>query len=99
MKQRLPMTYEAAERLAIQALTFIAQDGERLRRFLAITGIDLGEIRAAAEAPGFLAGVLEHVAQDQRLIETFAAEAGLDPAEIDQARHALGGVTWERDDP
>ena len=63
MKQRLPIAPEAAERLAIQALTFIAQNGERLGRFLAITGISLSEIRAAAQEPGFLAGVLEHVAR------------------------------------
>ena len=91
------MAKEAAERLAIQALTFIAQDGERLGRFLAITGIDLSEIRAAAGQPGFLAGVLEHIAEDQRLIESFAAEAGLEPADIDKARHALGSGPWERD--
>ena len=99
MKQRLPISREAAERLAIQALTFIAQDGERLGRFLAMTGISLNEIRAAAGEPGFLAGVLEHIAEDQRLIESFAAEAGLEPAEIDKARHALGGGPWERDSP
>ena len=59
MKQRLPMTRETAEKLAIQALTFIAQDGERLGRFLAITGISLNEIRAASREPGFLAGGLD----------------------------------------
>jgi hypothetical protein len=97
MNQRHSMAKEAAEGLAIQALTFIAQDGERLGRFLAVTGIGASEIRAAASEPGFLAGVLDYVAGDQRLIESFAAEAGLDPAEIDKARHALGGGTWERD--
>jgi len=39
MKQGLPSAKEAAEGLAIQALTFIAGDGERLGRFLAVTGI------------------------------------------------------------
>jgi len=97
MNQRLSMAQEAAEGLAIQALTFIAQDGERLGRFLAVTGIGPAEIRTAAHEPGFLAGVLDYVAADQRLMESFAAEAGLDPAEIDKAHHALGGGAWERD--
>ena len=57
MKHGLPMTREAAEGLAIQALTFIAGDGERLGRFLAVTGIGPAEIRAATREPGFLAGV------------------------------------------
>ncbi|HEX3339480.1 MAG TPA: DUF3572 family protein, partial [Pseudolabrys sp.] len=38
MKQSPVPTREQAEGLAIQALTFIAGDGERLGRFLAITG-------------------------------------------------------------
>ncbi len=92
------MSKEAAEGLAVQALTFIAQDGERLGRFLAETGLGPAEIRVAARDPGFLAGVLDHVASDQRLIESFAAAAGLDPAEVDKARFALGG-DWEREFP
>jgi len=92
------MSREAAEGLAIQALTFIAQDGERLGRFLAEAGLGPAEIRAAAREPGFLAGVLDHVASDQRLIESFAADAGLHPSEIDKARRELGG-DWEREVP
>ncbi|HET7384796.1 MAG TPA: DUF3572 family protein [Pseudolabrys sp.] len=48
MKQGRPLTREQAEGLAIQALTFIAGDGERLGRFLAITGIGPAEIRSAS---------------------------------------------------
>ena len=90
---------EEAEALAIQALTFIAGDGERLGRFLAITGIGPGEIRSAAREPGFLGGVLEYIASDHRLVATFAAEMGHDPAAIDKARAALSGHHWERDVP
>jgi hypothetical protein len=95
MKQSLPITREAAEALAIQALTFIAQDGERLGRFLAESGIRPAQIRAAAGEPGFLAGVLDYLAGDERLIESFAAEAGFDPALIERARFALNGAPWE----
>jgi len=90
---------EEAEALAIQALTFIARDGERLGRFLAITGIGPAEIRTAAREPGFLGGVLEYIASDHRLVATFAAEMGHDPAAIDKARAALSGHHWERDVP
>jgi len=97
MKPGRSMTKEAAEWLAIQALTFIAQDGERLGHFLAATGIGPAEIRAAAGEPGFLAGVLDYVTAEQRLIESFAAQAGVDPAIIDKARLALSGEPWQRD--
>ena len=84
--------------MAIQALTFIAGDSERLGRFLAITGIGPAQIRAAAQEPGFLIGVLDYLAGDERLLSAFAAETGVDPAQIGKALAALGGH-WERDIP
>jgi hypothetical protein len=98
MKLGPPLTQTAAEALAIQALTFIAGDGERLGRFLAITGIGPAQIRAAAQEPGFLVGVLSYLAGDERLLSAFAAETGLDPAHVGKALAALGGH-WEREIP
>ena len=99
MKQGHPLTREQAEGLAIQALTYIAGDGERLGRFLAVTGIGPAEIRSAAREPGFLAGVLEYMASDELLITAFAGENGLNPADIERSRAALSGGHWERDLP
>ena len=98
MKPGSSLTEEAAEGLAIQALTFIAEDGERLGRFLATTGIGPAQIRAAAQEPGFLVGVLDYLAGDERLLSAFAAETGNDPAHVGKALAALGGH-WERDIP
>ena len=88
---------EAAESLAIQALSFIAADPERLGRFLAVSGIGPERIRAAAREPLFLAGVLDHLAGDERLLLSFASEIGFDPADIAKAREALGGG-WKPED-
>jgi hypothetical protein len=98
MKLGPPLTKDAAEGLAIQALTFIAGDGERLGRFLAVTGIGPAEIRAASSEPGFLIGVLDHLAADERLLAAFAVEAGVDPSDVGKALAALGGH-WEREVP
>ena len=98
MKSRPALTREQAEALAIQALTFIGADEERLGRFLAVTGIGPAEIRAAARQPGFLSGVLEYMASDDRLMAAFAGENNLDPADVDRGRVALAGV-WERGVP
>ena len=76
--------------LAIQALAFIAEEPERLSRFLDMTGIAAEEMRTAASQPGFLAGVLEHMLGDENLLIAFADDAGIDPAEIARARSALG---------
>jgi hypothetical protein len=84
--------------LAIQALGFIAEEPERLDRFLAMTGIEAEQIRLAAREPRFLAGVLEHMLTDESLLIAFADSAGIDPAEVARARGAFGGK-WEHDIP
>ena len=90
---------ETASALAIEALSYLANDPEQMSRFLALTGIDPGAIRAAARDPNFLAGVLDYVCGDERLLIAFARHAGVAPEEIGCARHALGGSQWERDVP
>ena len=95
MQTRDSMRRNAAESLAVQALSFLAGEPERLARFLALTGIGPDRIRAAAASPGFLTGVLDHLASDDALVTAFAAEAGIKPEEVEQARRTLG--SGERD--
>ena len=80
---------EAAEALAVQALTYLGSDPERLGRFLSLSGLGPLSIREAARQEGFLAGVLDHVASDETLLIAFATEQGIDPAEVGRARRAL----------
>lgn len=89
---------EAAEAIAIAALSYLAADAEQLGRFLALTGIGPEHIREAARDPGFLSGVLDHLSSDEALLIAFARHEGIDPAEIEHAQRALGGG-WERDLP
>ena len=94
MKAPLRPTPEAAEMLAIQALGFIAEDTDRLAGFLAATGIPAEEIRAAAGAPDFLAGVLEHMLGDESLLIAFALtrrnRSGRGRARPQRARRSTG---------
>lgn len=99
MKTRLGMPREMAEGLAIQVLNYIAGDGERLGRFLAVTGIGPDQIRSASREPDFLAGVMAYLTSDERLAEAFAAETGCKPADFASAHVALGGEPWEREVP
>lgn len=80
---------EVAEILAIQALGYIGRDGERLGRFLALTGIGPHEIRSAAKERHFLVGVLDYLTGDEALLVAFATDAGVDPTTVAVARHAL----------
>src|SRR5262245_9328635 len=89
----------AAERLAIAALAFIAEEPERLGRFLALTGIGPESIRTAAHEPQFLLGVLDHLAGEEPLLLAFAAENSIPPSAVMEARDTIAGRRWERDTP
>src|SRR5690349_20407363 len=80
---------EVAEVLAIQALGFIAQDGERLGRFLAMTGLGPAEIRTAARDRRFLVGVLDYLVGYVDLLVAFATHANVDPTTVGIAQQAL----------
>jgi len=81
----------AAEEIAIAALGFVAADPVLLPRFLSITGIEASEIRSAARAPGFLAGVLQFIAAHEPTLLAFAQAAGRNPDSIAAALRALPG--------
>ena len=86
-----------AQLLAVAALSFLADDPERLGRFLSLTGINPRDLRITAQQPAFLVAVLEHVAGDAGLLDAFAAASQRTPAEVEAARVALAGPAWERD--
>lgn len=91
MAQVSRITHNTAESLAIQALSFLAEEPGRLSHFLAVSGISPETIRQAAREPAFLAGVLDHMASDESLVLAFARQAGVDAGTIASARIALGG--------
>jgi hypothetical protein len=70
------------EVIALKALGFLAQDGERFQRFLNLTGIELA----------FLGGVLDHLLGDQTLLLVFAESEDIAPEQVARARRALPGA-------
>ena len=90
---------EVAEIVAVQALSFIAGDPERLGAFLAESGIGPETLRTAAANPHFLVSVLEFVMRDDATVKAFAAASELHPTNIAAARQALSDPAEERDVP
>jgi hypothetical protein len=88
-EKRGHLTPEAAENLAIEALSFVASDPELVSRFMALTGIEPSQLRSAAADPGFLVGVIDYYLGDESLLLAFAAHAGVQPKDIAAARRAL----------
>lgn len=85
--------------MAIQALSFVAGDPERLGLFLAETGIGPETLRSAAGDANFLASVLDFVMRDDATVKAFSNASQLDPTTIAAARQVLGDPHWERDVP
>lgn len=79
----------AAEQLAITALAFVASDPALLPRFLALSGIDAGQIRRAAGEPGFLAGLLQFILAHEPTLAAFCESTQTDPARVSRALRAL----------
>ncbi len=88
-----------AEIVAVQALSFIAGEPERLGLFLAESGIGPETLRMAAKDPRFLASVLDFVMRDDATVKAFAAASQLHPTNIAAAHQALNDPQWERDVP
>ena len=82
----------AALDIGVKALTFIAGDPEQLQRFLALSGMEVGQVRQAARDPAFFAGLLDFLLGHEPTLIAFASEAGLSPESVGQARDRLGGA-------
>ena len=99
MKKPVHNPREVAEIVAIQALSFIAGEPERLGLFLAESGIGPETLRTAATDPQFLASVLDFVMRDDATVKAFSAASQLHPTNIAAAHQALNDPQWERDVP
>jgi hypothetical protein len=82
---------DAGTDLAIEALGWLAADGDRLQRFLALSGLGPHNLRSAAAEPRFLAAILDYLASNEALLLDFAAENGRKPEDVARAHAALHG--------
>lgn len=82
---------ETAKEIAISALSHIANDDDRMGRFLSLTGLAPEDLRGAASSPGFFIAVLDYFMGHEPDLLAFAEEKQLDPQMIVDARHILAG--------
>lgn len=90
-RQRESQAGEAAERLALSVLGWIAEEEDRLYPFLNLTGVSPDTLRASAAQPGFLAGVLDFVMGEESVLLACAGALGIPPERIARAWHELSG--------
>jgi hypothetical protein len=83
---------DSAETIGIKGLAFLAGSEDELSRFLALSGLDIGDIRDRAGDPGFLAAVLDHLLSSDALLTAFCEAEDLTPRQVHLAGHQLGGA-------
>ena len=88
-KARSSTDLSQAQETAVAALSWLAEDSERLQRFLAVSGLGPQNLRSAADDPGFLGAILDYLAADESLLVAFATHINLAPEIVMQARLRL----------
>lgn len=78
--------------VGLLALGFLAAEEDRLDRFLALSGLDLGALKARIEDPALYGGLLDYLLGDEPLLLAFATEQNLKPEWIVALRRELPGA-------
>jgi hypothetical protein len=87
----MAMTEGAAEALGVSVLGWLAEDRDRLGRFLAMTGAAPEDLRAQARDPAFLGFVLDHLLGHEPDLIACCEALGIPPERPAEARAALPG--------
>ena len=90
MKRKPHGGEDGPEGLALAALAWMATDDERLFAFLNATGATPETLRASAQDPGFLAGILDHIMGDEATLLACAEALDTKPERIAAAWRKLG---------
>jgi len=86
---------EGAEIIALKGLDYLAQDADRLGRFIALTGIGPERLRAEAHTPAVLSGVLEYILSDESTLLVFCSLNAIEPGVIAPAHRLLVAASKE----
>ena len=87
----MPVAREDAEMLALEALAWVAGDGDLLAGFVAASGIAPAALSARLEESEVQAAVLDFVLQADARVLAFARRAGVAPGDVAMAQAVLAG--------
>jgi hypothetical protein len=91
------MNQTQAEKVALQALNWLASDDELVGLFLDTGGASVNDLKQIANDPAFLGSVMDFVLMDDSLIMRFCDAHNLAYETPMLARHSLPGgdmVNW-----
>lgn len=80
-----------ADETAIAVLGWLAGEPELMGRFLALSGLEATNLRAAAAEPGFFAGLLGFLMNHEPTLIRFCEATGTAPETVARAFRTLAG--------
>ncbi|MBD2843411.1 DUF3572 domain-containing protein [Erythrobacter rubeus] len=89
MANTAPTDRLSALTLALGALGWVLEDGERAERFLSLTGLDPDALRAGLDDPSILAAPLDFLANHEPDLIRAAEALAVTPEELVAARQEL----------
>ena len=85
------MNKDAAEKLALEALAWLAASDDLFGVFLGSTGANVSEVQSRAAEPDFLVSVLDFLVLDDQWIVGFCDHTGYAYDKPEHARQMLNG--------
>jgi hypothetical protein len=86
------MRQDAAQQVAIAAISHIASDEETILAFLQQAGLSPDMLRERISDPAFLGGILDFILGDDAIATAFCTAEGLTGEDLMRARQALPGA-------
>tara|TARA_R110002167_G_scaffold176884_3_gene376574 strand:+ start:145 stop:423 length:279 start_codon:yes stop_codon:yes gene_type:complete len=83
---------------ALHILAHLAGDDDALERFVALTGMDLDDLRQRADEPAVLLAVLEYYLGHEPSLLEMTDSLGLDPSLPAKAHHVLMACCGQTDE-
>ncbi len=87
-----------AEATAVAVLGWLANEPDMLSRFLALSGVQPGQLRQAVGDPAFLAGMLEFLMQHEPTLMEFCEATETKPESVVEAYHSYAGPSFDSAD-
>lgn len=95
MERKIMMGDDEAATLALQALVWILGEEDRAARFLSLTGLDAGQLRAAATDPATHSAILDYLGSHEPDLIACAEILDIPPQKLVTAQALLsGGHEW-----
>lgn len=93
------LTLDDAETIALQGLTFLAGDPQRLVRFLSLTGLTPQDLKGFGRDASLQMALMDYLLGDESLLLVFTSHAGVAPEVIAPAYELLAQAAGQTGRP